>query len=238
MKRGHCGFMHKLATTSFSFKEVIIVQRRQIFKRGEKKTLVQKFPSMHTYKITDKTKATPLMMRNCQKKKCSKTHFINILCIVPEIHPDLWMSLNSLSVPMPKPHSFTFSSTFSLFLWIPPLMATHKAPHSKALLIQPQQSLEAPLHTPRCPWLECEIEGLREAHCFFLSDEELLEGFLWHPLHYLLTNWWWDLVWEKIFFLNFWLAVIFIFTKLKTLKWRILVVSHSNVNHRFLYCGH
>lgn len=60
------------------------------------------------------------------------------------------VSINSLSVLIPKPHSLSLPFIFSL--WLSPPTATHKAIHSKAFLVQPQQSPEASIRSDHAAW--------------------------------------------------------------------------------------
>lgn len=71
------------------------------------------------------------------------------------------------------------SLCLSLFLLLSiPLMALHRTIHSKGLFIKPHRSPEGPVQT-RAAGIE--VKGAGAAWGFFLSDDEALQGFLWHP---------------------------------------------------------
>lgn len=71
------------------------------------------------------------------------------------------------------------SLCLSLFLLLSiPLMALHRTIHSKGLFIKPHRSPEGPVQT-RAAGIE--VKGAGATWGFFLSDDEALQGFLWHP---------------------------------------------------------
>ena len=142
--------------------EATVIKKIHSFKGKEsKKTHLQIFflglilGPHKPFKITDETKASLSVREKPCNLKNVQTQFMNISHDVPELHLKVWMywspSIAYLSHHLGHTHSLSLLSVLR-FASLSLLTATHKAVHSKALLIWLQRSPEVPVCTDPAAW--------------------------------------------------------------------------------------